>query len=213
MAKIVLLGGGGHGKVVASVLLRLRDFEFLGYLDPTDQGDLLGRPRLGDDSALPALQKLHPGLLGVIGLGKVDAGSRRFEFFAKWRAAGLSFPALVAPTAYVAAGVTLGEGVVVMDGAIVQPGSRIGAAAILNTRASVDHDCVIGDDVHIAPGATLSGNVSVGEHSLIGVGASVREGTRIGASCLIGAGAAVVDRDLCASAGTYGGVPARRMEK
>ncbi len=209
---IVLLGGGGHGKVVLDLLLRLPGYEVLGYLDPKDRGNLLGYPWLGDESKLSAFLREHSGLCGAIGLGKVDSSSKRRLAFEKWRQTGLVFPALVAPGAYVSAAAKIFEGAVVMEGAIVQPGAQVGAGAIVNTRAAVDHDCWIGENVHLAPGSVLSGEVQVGRDSMIGVGAVVREGVRITEGCLVGAGAVVVDRELCNKPGVYLGTPARRRE-
>ena len=89
--------------------------------------------------------------------------------------------------------------------------AKIGDAAIVNTGARIDHDCIIGSAAHIAPGTTLSGGVTVGERAWLGTGCSVRQGITIGDDVMVGVGAAVV-ADLTV-AGTYAGVPARRLEK
>ena len=69
------------------------------------------------------------------------------------------------------------------------------ANSIVNTGASVDHDCVVGDHSHISPQACLAGNVWLGEEVMIGIGAMIVPGRRIGARTVVGAGA-VVTRDL-----------------
>jgi acetyltransferase EpsM len=94
-----------------------------------------------------------------------------------------------------------------MPGAIVNAKSNIGKHCILNTNSSVDHECVLGDFVHIAPAATLAGNVEVGEGSLIGMGAVVLPYVKIGKWCKIGAGAVVV-KDV-PDGKTVIGVPAK----
>ena len=91
--------------------------------------------------------------------------------------------------------VNLAEGVQIIQGAIVNRGVSIGKHTIVNTNATVDHDCKIGDFVHIAPGATLCGGVKVGKRTLIGANATVLPNCEIGANVNVGAGA-VVTTDL-----------------
>ena len=204
---LVVVGGGGHAKVVLSVLARLGTFAILGYLDPKDRGPILGHPWLGDDSSARQLSNDHGRLAVVLGIGKTDGRSDRLTFLERFSRIGAVFPVVIAPTAFVAEDVVVGEGTVVCDGAIVQAGTRIGRAAIVNTGARVDHDCVLHDDVHIGPGAVLSGGVQVGDGSLVGVGACCRQNVKIGSNCTIGAGAAVTSD--CKDGALYIGVPAR----
>jgi sugar O-acyltransferase (sialic acid O-acetyltransferase NeuD family) len=206
----VVVGAGGHGKVVLYVLSRLPEYQVLGYVDSRDYGEILGFPHLGDDSILSELAKQN-GITAVIGVGKVRAGSNRATLFARLSGYGFALPAIVAPTAIVAPDVSLGEGSVVMDGAILQPGCQIGQIAIINTGAILDHDCVLGNDVHVSTGARLSGAARVGDGSLIGVGASLIQRAQVGSGCTIGSGASVV-KD-CLEPGTYVGLPAKLVQK
>ncbi|MFC4871588.1 acetyltransferase [Negadavirga shengliensis] len=89
----------------------------------------------------------------------------------------------------------LDEGSVVMEGAIVKVNSRIGKQVIVNTGASVDHDCLIGDFVHLAPQCTLCGGIEVGEGTLVGANSIILPRVKVGAWCKIGAGS-VVTRDV-----------------
>lgn len=116
----------------------------------------------------------------VIAVG--DNAARKREAGAH---AGERFPELIHSGAYVGRMVSIGEGTVIMAGAVVQPGAVIGRFCILNTGCSVDHDCVLGDFVHIAPGAHLCGNVRVGEGALVGVGVGVAPGAVIPAWSLV----------------------------
>ena len=114
---------------------------------------------------------------------------------------------MVHPTAWVDASVVPGAGTVEFAGAMIQPGTVIGEHVIINTSASVDHDCVLGNFVHIAPGTHLAGNVRIDEGSFMGIGSAAIPGVRIGAWTTVGAGAVVV-RELMDKVVAYG-VPAK----
>lgn len=208
MTPIVVLGGGGHAKAVIAVLKK-SGHQILGYTDQQDRGAILSVPYLGADSSLPDLLRARGRCAAVVAVGKVDASSRRSAIQSDVGALGFEFPVIVSPHAVVNEDVRLGSGTVVLDGVVVNSGTVTGSACILNTGSTVDHDCRLGDNVHIAPGVTLSGGVTIGDHCLIGAGATIIQGVRIDAGCLVGAGATVV-KDLT-TPGTYAGTPARRL--
>jgi sugar O-acyltransferase (sialic acid O-acetyltransferase NeuD family) len=210
MDAIVVLGGGGHARVVISILRKLKLHQILGYTDLKDQGELFGVPFLGSDRELAALAGKTNDLNAVLALGQVGLGNSRFGIWKQLVPMNLAFPLIISPAATVNEGLIGGEGAVVMDGAVVSCGARIGRGAILNTNSTVEHDVVLADWVHVAPGATISGGVSVGRFSMIGAGATVIEGIKIAEGCVVGAGATVV-RDLTEQ-GIYVGCPARRIK-
>lgn len=193
--KLLLLGGGGHGRVVMGATERLVS----GVIDASDPGLLI--PWIGDDEAGlqedPAATELLHGV-GELGL--------RCHLAERYGAAGFQFARVVHPRAIVI-DAQIDAGAQVMAGAIVQVGACVGAGAIVNSGAIVEHDCVIGELAHVAPGAVLAGAVTVGPRALVGVGARVLPGVSIGAGATIGGGA-VVTRDVPAGA-TVVGVPGR----
>lgn len=210
MGEIVVVGGGGHGKVLISLLKKKIDYRILGYVDLQDRGTVLSIPWLGDDSVLPALVRRHPHCQAAIGVGRVDASSKRgYGLLARLEDMGFVVPAIVSPTAVVNEEVRLGAGTVVFDGAIINSGTVIGRGCILNTNCTVEHDCRLGQNVHVAPGATLSGGVTLGDHCMVGVGAALIQAVRVVAGSLIGAGAVVV-RHLD-EPGIYVGNPAHKI--
>ncbi len=73
----------------------------------------------------------------------------------------------------------IGKGTVIMDGVVINSGAKIGNFGIINTNCSIDHDCIIGNFVHIAPAVTLSGEVKDWDNVLIGTGSSVIQGIEI----------------------------------
>jgi acetyltransferase EpsM len=193
---IVIIGAGGHGAIVADILGE----RAAGFVD--EAPSLRGTAVLG----LPVFASLaeieHDGVIVAIG----DNAARR-AVTERVTSAGERLATAIHPFASVAHSATIGEGSMVCAGAIVLPRATLGRCVLLNTKASVDHDCVIGDFVHIAPAATLGGDVQVGAETFVGPGATVAAGIRIGARTVIGAGAVVV-RDLPDDV-TAWGVPAR----
>jgi sugar O-acyltransferase (sialic acid O-acetyltransferase NeuD family) len=189
---VIVLGGGGHARVLIDMILEL-DRTVLGYTttySDYEHNPLFGVPWLGDDTYVLTLDKTACEL--VNGVGSVRNVEPRANLYDKFHRQGYRFATIVHPTAFVSKRATLQEGVQVMAGAVIQANSTIGVNTIVNTRASVDHDCTIGNHVHIAPGATLSGGVQVGDKTHIGAGATIIQGIRIGQGCLVAAGAVVV---------------------
>lgn len=205
---IVVIGGGGHAKVVIDSLRAAGLMNVCGVLDdnPARQGDnLMGVPVLGaiNEVTIERLGFTH----AVIAIGDNPARSeiaRRFQTRLIWER-------VVHPRAVIGADVELGEGTVIFAGAVVQPATAIGRHVIVNTAASVDHDCMVGDFAHLAPGARLAGGVRVGEGALIGMGACVLPTRGIGEWATIGAGG-IVTRDIPAHV-TAIGAPAMYVHR
>jgi sugar O-acyltransferase (sialic acid O-acetyltransferase NeuD family) len=207
MKSIVLVGGGGHAKVIVSILRKLADVTILGYTALEDGGSLMGVPFLGSDTVIARLADQHNNLNAVLAVGQVGLGDHRCSIWEQLHALPISFGPIVSPNAIVNEEVSMSEGVVVVDGVVVNSGADIGRGVIVNTNSTVEHDVVLGDWVHVASGATVSGGVKVGSFSMIGTGATVIEGKTIGSRCLIGAGSTVI-HDL-SEPGIYVGCPAR----
>ena len=203
MSDLYILGAGGHGVVVADMALAC-GYTIAGFIDdnPASHGTLvLDWPVIGGRERLPA------GACIAMGIG---GNAIRRQIFHDLLAIGCCFPVLIHPSATISAFASIGLGSVVMPHVVVNARARVGCGCVLNTACSVDHDCALGDFVHIAPGGRLAGNISVGAQTLIGIGASVHPGLTIGRQAVIGAGAVVL-RDIPAHAIAYGN-PARVRE-
>ena len=199
---LLIIGAGGHGRVIADVAARVGTYQKIAFLDDGIPQRPLHYPCLGKSGDAQQFLEAYD-LIVAIGNAHV-----RKRIMARLSALGASFATVVAPEAVVSKDVRLGEGTVVMPGAIINTGAEIGTGVIINTAASVDHDCVVGDFCHVSVGARLCGTVSVGADSWIGAGATVINNIQICGGCMIGAGAVVV-KDILEE-GTYLGVPARR---
>jgi len=207
--KIVVVGGGGHAKVVISILKKLKTFDILGYTDLKDNGPILGAPFLGTDDILKDLKRQRVALSGIIGLGAVRVSDKRKQLWNMLIREGLDLPVVVSPAAVVNEDVSIGQGTVVLDGAVINSGSRIGRNCVINTNSTVEHDCEIGDHAHVASGATLGGGVKVGENSMVGAGATVIQYVSICPECMVGAGTVVI-KDI-SEPGIYVENPARKL--
>ena len=188
--KIFIFGASGHAKVVIDIIEQqgLCTIVFLVDDDPLLRGtEFFGYPVLGGKEDLLALEDAPRSALVAIG-----SNLARTQVSAWLSEHGFERIAAVHPSARIGRGVRLGAGTVVMAGACINADSLIGADVIINTRASVDHDCVIGDGVHLAPGSTLCGSVSVGERSFVCAGATVVPNLKIGQNVIVGAGATVL---------------------
>jgi UDP-perosamine 4-acetyltransferase len=208
MDSIVVVGGGGHAKVLISVLKK-SGFCIAGYTDMNDRGAILEVQYLGNDGILTKLAAKHGGCRAIIGVGKIDASGFRLRLQEDLVKLGFSFPVVVSPQAMVNEEVSLGIGTAAFDGVVINSGAAIGKACILNSSCTIEHDCRIGDNVHIAPGVTLSGGVTIGDNCMIGVGANIIQGVTICNGCLIGAGSTVI-RDITIP-GVYVGNPAVKI--
>lgn len=175
-----LYGASGHAKVIADIL-EATGMKVDGLVDDNPQVNELCGYRVYHQS-----EGLSPFIVSI-----GDNGIRRKVA----ERLSCEFAKAIHPSAILSPSAEVEEGTVVMQGAIVQADTRIGKHCIINTGASVDHECVIDDYVHISPHSTLCGNVHVGEGTWIGAGTTIIPGVHIGCWSVIGAGS-VVTKDI-----------------
>jgi UDP-perosamine 4-acetyltransferase len=203
LRKVVIIGGGGHAKVIIDIIKLDTTVKIVGCTDKMGRGMILNIEILGDDTILPELynEGIHHAFVAIGDNGlRQRLADRAIEM-------GFSLVNAISPNAYIADSVQLGFGVAVMAGAVIHADAQLGNYSIVSTNASVDHDCRIGKSCHIAPGCTLSGKVAVGDGTFLGTGTKVIDEISIGSQSVLGAGAVVVNNipDRCLAVG----VPAR----
>jgi sugar O-acyltransferase (sialic acid O-acetyltransferase NeuD family) len=188
----IVIGAGGHARVLISVLKTLnRDILGVTDLDPDKVDNIItGFPVLGSDNKIMDYSTSSVEL--VNGIGAISSIKKRKAIYIYFKNRGYSFAKVIHPSAIITDGVRLGEGVQVMAGAIIQSGCIIGNNSIVNTGAIIDHDCMISEHVHVAPGAVLSGGVRIGTCTHIGTSATIIQGVEIGQTTIVGAGAVVL---------------------
>ncbi|HXG48229.1 MAG TPA: sugar acetyltransferase [Methylomirabilota bacterium] len=160
MTRVVIFGGGGHAVVVREVMeVEGKHAPAAVLVDDVHLDSV--RPELRDLEVFPvsALDQVRGRGLAhaVVAIGDNAARRRRADLL---RRRGFQLIQVRHSHAIVARSAVVGDGTVLMPGAVVGSGARLGCDVIVNTSASVDHDCVLEDGVHICPGAHLPGGAS-----------------------------------------------------
>ena len=205
---LLIIGAGGHGRVIADIAQQSGEWSQLAFLDeavdlPDRIMDIPVLKTMGDSASL---RTRYPD--AVVAVGEC---SRRMQLIDEFSALGFRLPVIRHPAAIVSRYAEIGAGSQVLALSVINAGARTGTGCIINTAATVDHDCDLGDGVHISPGAHLAGGVRIARCTWIGIGASVRGRCQIGREVTVGAGAAVVsDID---DGQTVVGVPARQINR
>jgi sugar O-acyltransferase (sialic acid O-acetyltransferase NeuD family) len=189
---VVIIGAGGHARVVYEILTYDPNINVVGFVDNaagTTGEMIMDKPIVGDHTILPEL--LEEGIVGAaIGIGDNKLRRSQFEVI---KTIGFELVNAIHPTANIAHNVEIGRGVVISAGATVSTGVRIGDNTIINTGAIIEHEDIIEDDVHISSGSSLAGRVTVKKGVFVGIGSVVKEYVTIGENAVIGAGSVVLE--------------------
>lgn len=212
MKNIVIIGSGGHAKVIADILLKRKEglkeeLDIVGFLDDNFQNleyrEIFNIPILGSLELIEEFKNKDYEYIIAIGNNLI-----RKKIADKY--SNLIYYTAIHPTAVIGNMVTIEEGTVVMANAVINSYSKIGKHCILNTSCVIEHDNRIGDYIHISVNAKTGGTVIIEECTWLGISATVKNNIFICDNCMIGAGGVVVKN--IKEAGIYIGVPVERIE-
>jgi len=203
--RLLIIGAGGHGKVVADVASKINMYSDIAFLDDDTTIEAVGRYQC--EGTVDKLKMESKQTEVFVAIGNAITRRKVMNFVEE---EGFPIPTLIHPCAVLGEEVTVEYGTVVMAGAVINSGAKIGKGVIVNTSSSVDHDCAIDDFVHVAVGAHVAGTVHVGENSWIGAGAVLSNNITLTSDVVIGAGGVVI-KDIL-KPGTYVGVPVKRLK-
>jgi sugar O-acyltransferase (sialic acid O-acetyltransferase NeuD family) len=198
---LIIVGSGGHAVSVFDVA-RSAGFDVRCFVDRERAGDRL----LGVLVVRDVTEGAAVGADFCIALGDNEGRAATHAELARTHPMA-RFPRVIHASAVVSALSSVGEGTVVMPGAVIGPNTKVGRFCILNTRASIDHDCVMDDYASLAPGVTTGGKVRIGSRTAISIGAVIKHNVTVGDDCVIGA-SSYLNADLVSNHVAFG-IPAR----
>jgi len=207
--KCFIYGAGGHAKVIIDCIRSMK-----GEIAFVCDGNLLRKEETFMEYPLykcETIEELIPltrGLEAIVAIGDNQVRTKIFQNLSK---NDVSFLVVRHSRSWIGSGVIIKPGTAIMPNVVVNAQATIGQNCIINTAAVIEHDCQIGDHVHVAPTAVLCGGASVGEGTLIGVGAKILPGVKIGKQAIVGAGAAVTEN--VPDYAVVAGIPARLVDK
>ena len=207
--KLLIIGAGGHSKVLLETAISTNLYDEYAFLDDCyrDEGEdlfVLGWPILGNTNCI--LRKLIKNKFNnaIVAIGN---NKKRLEYIDELEKNNFKIPSLIHASAIISPSSKVNKGSVIFSNSVIQAGVTIGVGVIINTSSSIDHDCIINDGAHICPGVNLAGGVNVGRLSMVGIGASVIQNIKIGEEVIIGAGSVVINN--LKNKMKVAGVPAR----
>ncbi len=172
MKKIIIIGAGGHGKVVFDAIQKLGSFKVVGFVDANlPLGTLVVDQQkvLVNQSNLSAIQNLADCFIVAIGNNKI-----RQEIFEE--ALQYCEPAtIIHPKASIGHTTNIGEGTVILSNVTISSNTTIGKNVIINANTVVDHDCTIGNDVHLKIGTLVGSNSKISDFTLTNIGEIIKE--------------------------------------
>ncbi len=207
MDKIIVIGNGGHSKVVKDIIRATGRYNLYAILD-----DMVNERTTKEGIVYDTTEYIHQlNVEKYYFIVAIGDNQIRKKLVGKITSIGGSFATLIHPSAIISETSSINEGTVVMPNVVVNGGSTIKSHCIINTNSTVEHDNYLGEFVHVSPSAVLAGGVSVDKNTHIGSGAVVIPGMHVGSHCTIGAGA-VVTKDIPNNA-TAVGVPAKIIKE
>ena len=213
MKQIIIIGSGGHAKVILSEILLLKKIKVKGFID--DHRPL--KALIDKDHKLFNLGKIKnlksivdKNTFGVIGVGENSIRKKIVKDVEKV-IKNFSWAKIVSKNAIISKNVKIGDGSVIIPGSVINNGTKIGKHCIINTRSSVGHDCFFSDFSSCGPGSTIGGGCRIGKCSYIGIGSTINHKIKIKENTVIGAHSFV--NKNCEKNSLYFGVPAKKIKR
>jgi sugar O-acyltransferase (sialic acid O-acetyltransferase NeuD family) len=205
---VVVVGAGGHSRVLLSILRSYKNFKVIGIADRDSKN-------IGEEISGTAIKHSWNDFREIYERGTRHAvialgdNKERKELFTRLSSIGFKIPSIIHPSAIIEKDAVLGNGCVICMGVKIGTLVSIGKNCVVYTGSIIDHEVKIGNHVYISPGCNIAGRVTIGEGSFVGIGSNIKEKITVGKNAVIGAGSVVI-RDIGDNL-TVAGVPAKTI--
>ncbi len=209
MKNLIILGSGGHSKVVGETASGNPLVNEIAFLDDNfNKNDfkknLLTYPIIGKINDIFNKSIRDKYEFGFVAIGE---NKLRKSLFRKLMSLKYTCPNLIHPKASISPSAIIDQGTAIFANAVIQSEVKVGMGTIINTNAIIDHESLISDYTHICPGVNIAGQVKIGSNCFVGIGSSIIQNIKIGNNVIIGAGSVVIN-DIPSNSKVYG-VPAK----
>ena len=165
--KVIIVGAGGHGKVLAETIAMLGQYTVIGF---------------ADDNTKPGTE-VYNGIKVICTFDEVAANAGKAEYFVAAlgnntlrecvyaaNCKSLKPLTVIHPFTFVSPSAHIGEGSVILAGSVVSTGCVVGKNTIINSQVLIDHDSAVGDHCHIAQGTVLGSNSYIASRKFTKIG-------------------------------------------
>ena len=207
MRSAIVIGTGGHSRVIFSILKRCKTHEIKVFVDlNVDSIDdhMMGVPTCGNKDFARYIDKNDPPDFYLA----IGNNALRKKWWESLQGKGYLLPNLISPDCVIDSSAKLGFGNIICAQSFIGPFAKLGNNNLINTGAVIDHESKIGSNCHLAPNSTICGRVKIEEDCFIGAGATIIDKITIHSNIVVGAGATVTTNLV--REGTYVGAPAKR---
>ena len=203
--KLLILGSGGHGRVIADIAERTKLFQRISFLDDSflnsNSSKLLNSKRVIGEISKRSIQKYSSEFThAFVGIGD---NKIRINWLKILETMNIEIATIIDPSAEISKYAVLEKGSFINTNVVIQCNAKIQFGSILNTSCTIDHDSIIGEGTHISPGVNVAGNVNIGKFCWIGIGSKIIQNVQIGDNVTVGGGSLVL-KDIPRNLKVYG---------
>lgn len=170
--EVILIGIGGHGRVVLDAILSNSEtnIKIIGFLDDGDTKEVYGLKKLGNicDWKKYRNKKFH-----------IAVGNNNFRKELSEKVGRDKLVTIIHKTAYISQSVQIGVGSYIGAMVVINSESIIGKSCIINTGSIIEHNCEIGDYSHLSYRVLVGSESKISTESMLDMGKILERKSKI----------------------------------